>query len=53
MNVVLIVLLILLLFGGAGTLPLYGYSAGWGYMPSTVIWLVLVVLLVLFLMGRV
>ena len=43
---VLIVLLILLL---VGVVPLHGYSANWGYGPSSVLGVVLLIVLVLFL----
>jgi hypothetical protein len=48
MYLVLIVLLIVVLFGG---LPTWGYhSLGWG--PSGIVGVILLVLLVLLLMGR-
>ena len=50
MSTVLIVILILLLVGG---LPNWGYSAGWGYGPSGILGLVLVVVLILALLGRI
>jgi hypothetical protein len=31
MSIVLVILLILLLFGGIGTAPTWGYSRGWGW----------------------
>ncbi len=43
---ILIVVLILALVGG---LPTWGYSAGWGYGPSGLIGVVLVILLVVWL----
>jgi hypothetical protein len=46
----LIVLLILALLG---SLPTWGYSRGWGYYPSGGLGLVLLILVILFLMGRV
>jgi hypothetical protein len=45
----LLVLLVLMLLG---SLPTWGYSRGWGYGPSGVFGLILLVLLVMFLMGR-
>jgi len=45
---VLIVLVLLLI----GALPTWGYSSGWGYLPSGGLGLVLLVLIVLMLMGR-
>lgn len=47
---ILIVLLILALVGG---LPTWGYSRSWGYGPSGVVGLILVILLVLWLLGRI
>lgn len=49
LTAILIVVLIIALIGG---LPSWGYSRGWGYGPSGIIGLVLVVLLVLMLLGR-
>jgi hypothetical protein len=49
MSTILIVILILLLIGA---LPTWGYSSGWGYLPSGGLGLVLVILFVLLLMGR-
>lgn len=43
---ILTVVLILALVGG---LPTWGYSAGWGYGPSGLIGVVLVILLVVWL----
>lgn len=50
MNLVLLIVLIVLL---VGVLPTWPYSSGWGYYPSGGLGLVLIILLVLFLMGRV
>lgn len=44
MGLLLLIIVILLLFGG---LPRWGYSEGWGYGPSSVLGLVLLVLLLL------
>lgn len=49
LTAVLIVVLILLL---VGALPNWGWSRGWGPYPSGAIGLVLVVILILFLLGR-
>lgn len=46
---ILIVVLILMLIG---SLPRWGYSSNWGYGPSGLLSLVVIVLLILFLMGR-
>ena len=49
MNLILLIVVILLL---VGALPTWPYSSGWGYGPSGGLGLVLLVLLVLFLMGK-
>jgi len=46
---VLIIILILIVIGG---LPSWPYARNWGYGPSGVIGLILVILLVLYLLGR-
>jgi hypothetical protein len=46
----LLILLILLI---VGALPTWPYSSGWGYYPSGGLGLVLIILLILFLTGRV
>ena len=50
MGTLLLISLILLL---VGALPTWPYSSGWGYYPSGGLGLVLVVIIVLFLMGRI
>lgn len=50
MNTLLLILLILLL---VGALPAWPYSRGWGYYPSGGLGLALIVLLILFLTGRI
>ena len=47
-TIVLIILVLLLI----GVVPAWPHSRSWGYGPSGVLGLVVVVLLVLFLMGR-
>jgi Protein of unknown function (DUF3309) len=49
MNLILLIVLIVLL---VGVLPTWPYSSGWGYYPSGGLGLVLIILLVLFLLGR-
>lgn len=49
MNTVLVVILILFL---VGALPRWSYSTNWGYGPSGMIGILLVILLVLALTGR-
>lgn len=50
MQIILAVLLVLLLIGA---LPAWPYSAGWGYYPSGLLGLLLIVLLVAVLVRRV
>jgi hypothetical protein len=45
---IVIILLVLVL---VGSLPVYPYSAGWGYYPAGGLGTILVVLLVLYLVG--
>ncbi len=47
---ILIVLLILALIGG---LPTWGYSRSWGYGPSGIVGTILIILVVLWLLGRI
>ena len=49
MGTILIILLILLLIGAVPTWP---YSRGWGYYPSGLLGLVLVIVIILALLGR-
>lgn len=49
MSTVLLVILILILIGAFPTWP---YSRGWGYGPSGILGVVLIVVLVLMLTGR-
>jgi len=49
MSTILLVILILLLLGA---LPMWPYSSGWGYYPSSGAGLVLLVLIILLLSGR-
>ena len=46
------ILLIVLILVVIGALPTWGYSSGWGYYPSGIAGLVVVVLIILLLMGR-
>lgn len=47
-SLLILILVLLLIFG----LPTFPYSRSWGYTPSGLIGVVLVVLLVLMLLGR-
>lgn len=49
MNPLLLVVLVVLLIG---VLPTWPYSGGWSYYPSGILGVVLIVLLVMFIMGR-
>lgn len=49
MTAILLIVLVLLLIGAV---PAWPHSRSWGYGPSGLLGLVVVVLLVLFLMGR-
>ena len=46
------ILLLLLVLFFVGALPSWPYSRSWGYYPSGFVGVVLVVLLVMFLLGR-
>jgi hypothetical protein len=48
-SLLLIVIIVILLIG---VLPSWPYAAGWGYYPSGVMGIVLIVLIVLLLTGR-
>jgi hypothetical protein len=50
MGTILIVILVLLLIGA---LPTWGHSRSWGRGPSGILGLILVIVLILFLMGRI
>lgn len=50
MRTILIIILILLLIGAAPTWP---YSRGWGYYPSGLLGLILLIVVILLLLGRI
>jgi hypothetical protein len=50
MGIILIVILVLVLIG---VLPTWGHSRSWGPYPSGGIGLILLILVILFLMGRI
>ena len=50
MTTILIIILVLILLGA---LPTWGHSRNWGYGPSGLLGIVVVVLLILLLMGRI
>ena len=47
------ILLILLVLALVGVFPTWPHSRGWGYGPSGIVGLILVVLLILFLLGKI
>ncbi|WP_417525473.1 DUF3309 family protein [Marinovum sp.] len=47
------ILIILLILALIGALPRWGHSRNWGYAPSGILGVVLIVLIILVLMGRV
>ncbi|MBW7924158.1 MAG: DUF3309 domain-containing protein [Burkholderiaceae bacterium] len=49
LSTILLIVLVLLLIGA---IPSWPYSSGWGYGPSGILGVVLVVVIVLALMGR-
>ena len=50
MRLILIIILILLLIGAA---PAWPYSRGWGYRPSGLLGIILLIIIILALMGRI
>jgi hypothetical protein len=50
LSTILIIILIVLLLGA---FPAWGYNRSWGYGPSGLIGLLLVVILILFLLGKI
>jgi hypothetical protein len=50
MRLVLLIILILLIIGA---LPLWPYSANWGYYPGGGLGLLLIIVLILLLFGRI
>jgi hypothetical protein len=49
----LILLLVILLLLSIGSYPAWPYSRGWGYYPSSGLGLILLVILILWLLGRI
>jgi hypothetical protein len=49
MGTVLIIILILILIGAV---PRWGYSTNWGYGPSGIVGILLIVVIILLLTGR-
>ncbi len=50
LGTLLLIIVIVLLLGG---LPTWPYSSSWGYGPSGILGIVLVVVLILLLLGRI
>lgn len=50
LSTILLIILILILLGA---LPAWPYSAGWGYGPSGILGVVLIIFIILLLMGRI
>jgi len=50
LSTLILILLVVLL---VGAVPHWGHSAGWGYGPSGILGLLLVVFLVLLVMGKI
>lgn len=46
------ILIIVLILALVGIIPIWPHSRSWGYRPSGIIGLIVVVLIVLFLMGK-
>ena len=49
----LLILAVVLILALIGSVPAWPHSRGWGYYPSGGVGLVLLILLILFLMGRI
>jgi hypothetical protein len=47
------ILLVILILALVGVIPVWPHSRSWGYAPGGVVGLVLIILLILFLMGRI
>jgi len=50
LGAILLIILVLIL---VGVLPTWPHSKSWGYRPSGIVGIVLIVLLILFLTGRI
>lgn len=51
-NLLVVLLIVFLLFATLGTAPVWPHATEWGYGPSGILGVILVVVLVLFLLGR-
>jgi hypothetical protein len=50
LGTILLIILILILIGA---IPNWGYSRGWGYGPSGIVGILLIIVIVLLLTGRI
>ena len=46
------ILLIVLILALVGVLPTWPHSSGWGYGPSGIVGVIVIVLIILFVMGK-
>jgi hypothetical protein len=46
------ILIVILILALVGVLPTWPHSRSWGYAPSGIVGLIVIVLIILFLMGR-
>lgn len=53
MNPLAIIVLVVLALLLIGAVPHWGYNANWGYGPSGIVGFILVVVLILFILGRI
>jgi flagellin-like protein len=53
MSLVVIILIILLIVGGVGAGPWWGHSSNWGYGPTGIFGVLLLIVIILMLTGRI
>ena len=53
MAVLVTILIIILILGLIGAIPVWPHSRSWGYWPGSTVGLILVILLILLLLGRI
>ena len=49
LTIIIVIVLVLLLLG---SVPRWGYSRGWGYYPSGLLGVILLIVIILWLTGR-